>query len=429
MNGELDGLRVHGECAVGWDPMTPPNEVVDEYGHPAQRSGFGEPDPRAPSRRVYDAPDVRALRERLRTNNGIRGLEICSPAEVARAARIYRRDGFVVVRDLLDVEQLARIREGCAAVLAEMLAQPGPGGRKYVAESGRLPHRYCYGTTSASRQMLHHPAWTQMIDLPTATPILTEIFGTDDYLVWGAGGDLCLPGAIEYQHLHTDGIDMQSRDDGDRRLAFARRQGLDIEPGKSFSALEFRSQRLVMDRTPSGVTINFTMTNLTWENGPIRQIPGTHAATQPPPVPEHEPEWMRLSTLVGVPAGAGILRDTRAWHGATPNLSREVRALPSVEFAAGWRDGQGFQRTMPHDIWESLSAHGRRICRFVKQAPGVWPYGAGDTQPLASKRREGYRRSAGTNGTVNTVYTDPRSAGTAVRLHNQDDVDGDQNAY
>ena len=36
MNGELDGLRVHGDCAVGWDAMTPPNEVVDE------------PDPRSP---------------------------------------------------------------------------------------------------------------------------------------------------------------------------------------------------------------------------------------------------------------------------------------------------------------------------------------------------------------------------------------------
>ena len=296
--------------------------------------------------------------------------------------------------------------------------------RKYVAESGRLPHRYCYGTTSSSRQMLHHPAWTQMIDLPTVTPILTEIFGTDDYLVWGAGGDLCLPGAIEYQHLHTDGVDMQSRDDGDLRLAFARRQGLDIEPGKSFAALEFRSQRLVMDRTPGGVTINFAMTDLTWENGPIRQIPGTHAATQPPPVPEHEPEWMRLSTLVGVPAGgAGILRDTRAWHGATPNLSREVRALPSVEFAAGWRDGQGFQKTMPHDIWESLSAHGRYA--FVGSSSRRPAFGR-VALAIRSRWRASVARATGgapvKSGTVNTVYTDPRSAGTAVRLLNQDDV-------
>ncbi len=417
---ELHGLTVHGDCHVGWDAALPPNEVVDEHGAPVPDRPFGEPDPRVPAHRAYDDPEVQALREHLRANNGIRGLEICAPDDVERAVRIYRRDGFVVVRDLLDAEQLARIREGCVRVLKGMLSPPGFDGRKYIAESGRLPHRYCYGTSSASRQMLHDPAWTQMIDLPTATPILSAIFGTDDYLVWGAGGDLSLPGAIEYQHLHTDGVDEQPRSDGDPRLRFARLQGLDIDPAKSFDELDFRAQRLVMDRTPGGVTINFAVTDLTWENGPIRQIPGTHTATQPPPLPADEPEWMRLSTLVGAPPGAGILRDTRAWHGATPNLSREVRALPSVEFSAGWRDGRHFQKTMPHEIWETLSPHGQRICRFVVQEPGVWPHGAGIMEPLAARRRAAYERSAGEGGSVRTVYTDPRSAGTAVRVFNQD---------
>ena len=50
-------------------------------------------------------------------------------------------------------------------------------------------------------------------------------------------------------------------------------------------------------------------------------------------------------------------------------------------------------------------------------------------QPLASKRREGYQKGAGANGTVRTVYTDPRSAGTAVRVFNQDGASGDQGGY
>ena len=202
-------LTVFGPTSVGWDAATLPNEVVDEDGTPLREEGFGEPDPRVPPRRVPDDPDVVALREHLRANNGIRGLEICTPDEVERAARIYRRDGFVVVRDALDEERLALFREGCARRLREILSHPGRDGRKYMAETGRLPHRYCYGTTSASRQMMHDPAWTAMIDLPTTTPILTEIFATDDYLVWGGGGDLSLPGAMEYQHLHTDGVDTQ----------------------------------------------------------------------------------------------------------------------------------------------------------------------------------------------------------------------------
>ena len=424
MNTELDTLEVYGETSVGWDDNAAPNEVVDEDGVPTRYSAtgelFGEPDPRAPPRRRFDDAEVCALRERLRASNGIRGLEICAPDEVRRAARLFRRDGFVVVRDVLDPHQLARIRDGCARALRRLLAVPGTSGRRYVAESGRLPHRYCYGTTSASRQMLHNAAWTSMIDMPTTTPILQEIFGGDDYAVWGAGGDLCLPGAIEYQHLHTDGVDAQDTGAGaENRLDQLRRQDADFAPGKRFEDLPFRAQRLVMDRTSPGVTINFTMTALTWENGPIRQIPGTHTATQPPPLPEDEPEWMRLSTLTGVPAGAGVFRDTRCWHGATPNLSREVRALPSVEYAAPWRSTEGFQKTMPHELWLALSPHAQRICRSVKQAPGIWPHGAGKMHPLASQRRAAYERSAGDAGSVTAVYTDPRSAGTAVRLFNK----------
>ena len=421
MDSDLANYRVHGPTPIGWDPATLPNEVVDDDGTPLRQDGFGEPDPRVPARRDPNDPDVQALRRHLRANNGIRGLEICTPDEVERAVRIYRRDGFVVVRDALDEDHLALFRDGCARRLREILSYPGRDGRKYMAETGRLPHRYCYGTTSGSRQMMHDPAWTAMIDLPTTTPILTEIFATHDYLVWGGGGDLSLPGAIEYQHLHTDGVDTQpTGGDAEARLAYFRGQGVDVDPAKSFSDLDFRTQRLVMDRTPTGVTINFTMTDLTWENGPIREIPGTQTATQPPPVPDEEPEWMRLSTLVGAPAGSAIFRDVRTWHGATPNLSREVRALPSIEYSAGWRSGSGSQKTMPYEIWETLSPHAQRICRFIRQEPGVWPYGAGVMHPLTSGRRAAYEHDAGDKGQVASVRTDPRSAGTAIRLFNRD---------
>ncbi|MDE0008083.1 MAG: hypothetical protein OXS50_07385, partial [Gammaproteobacteria bacterium] len=164
---ELEGFRVFGDTLVGWDAAVPPNEVVDEDGAPMQSMVGRAPDPRCPSRRAIDDPEVQALRRHLKANNGIRGLEICTADEVERATRIFRRDGFVVVRDALDAAHLALFREGCARVLKEILAMPGRDGRRYLAESGRLPHRYCYGTTSASRQMMHDPAWASMIDLPT----------------------------------------------------------------------------------------------------------------------------------------------------------------------------------------------------------------------------------------------------------------------
>ena len=400
----LQNLQVHGPSAIGWDSNTPPNEYVDEYGFEVPDSeDYGEPDPFAPAERSYDHPDVRSLREYLRHSNGIRGLEICKPHEVKRAARIFHRDGFVVVQNLLSPRLLTAMRQACATYLRKILAFSGRSGQKYMQESGRLPHRYCYGTTSASRQMMHDPTWVQMIDMDSSTPILNEIFGTSNYAVWGGGGDLSLPGAIEYQHLHTDGIDRQ--DNFSDRLSAVRKKGIDIPSEGNFQELKFREQRRVMDYANPGATINFLMCD-------------QHMYSQVPPVPKEEPEWMRLSTIVGAPAGAGVIRDTRAWHGATPNLSREIRALPSIEYSAGWGSGKHFLKTMPCTIWETLSPHARKLCEHIKLEPGRWPIGAGFMHPLAGVLRDRYEQEANGSDTSKTVRTDARSAGKAVRVFN-----------
>ena len=377
-------VSVVGESDLGWDEHTPPNETVDADGNPFPgEAGFGVPDPNAPTTRRYDDPEVVALRAHLSEHNGIDGLEICAPDEVYRIARILRRDGFVVVRDLLDPDQLARWQAGCARVLEQILEIPGRGQRAYVTETGRLPHRYSYGTCSASRHLLHEPEWAEMVHLPTTAPILEAIFGSGDYLLWGAGGDLCLPGAVEYQHLHSDLFDDQQISAG--RLAQARQLGIEVPD--EVQDLDFATARMVLERTPPQVTINFLMSDLTWENGPIRQIPGTHASVQRPPSPRYEPDCMKMSTLVGAPAGAGVFRDTRAWHGATPNLSREVRAMPNIEYAPPWR-ADSVRRSMPYERWLELPEHGRHVARAAVCEEGVWPAGAGVMHPLLSVRRK-----------------------------------------
>ncbi|HEY0107129.1 MAG TPA: phytanoyl-CoA dioxygenase family protein [Rhizomicrobium sp.] len=322
----------------------------------------------------------------MRAKNGIAGLEIVEPQEVERAARIFFRDGFVVVKDLLDADRLATWRAASARVLGQILAIAGEGARKYLTETGRLPHRYSYGTASASRELLHDPAWASMIDLPTTTPILTRIFGTADYFVRGAGGDLCLPGAIEYQGLHADIRD--SFEITPARALAAQRFGVQLRTIAGTDQLTPATTGLVIEKTPPHVTINFLMSHFTWENGPIRQIPGTQGRVPSPPRLADEPEWMRLSTLVGAKAGAGVIRDNRAWHGATPNLSREIRAMPNVEYYGPWvEDETSYWRSMPHAVWETLTAHAQHISRRVKTEPGVWPAGAGVMHPLAALRK------------------------------------------
>jgi hypothetical protein len=380
-------LSVVGETEVGWCAGTPVNETTDENGGlEVNLEGFSAADPRAPKRRVYDDPEVCRLRDYLNRHNGMPGLEIVAPHEIERAKRIFQRDGFVVVRDLLDAGKLAAFREASARILKQILDIPGVEGRKYLTETSRLPHRYSYGTASASRQLLHEPVWASMIDLETTTPILKAIFGGDDYWVTGAGGDLCLPGAIEYQTLHSDFRERYDLPPG--RLEHARAIGINLKTDPVTGEIDHQTRQLVFERTPPRVIINFLMTDLTRENGPIRQIPGTQTRPGNPPTQSDEPEWMRLSTLVGAAAGAGVFRDPRAWHGATPNVSREIRAMPNVEYAAPWFEGSIFKPCMPHDIWATLSPHAQRLSTRIKTEPGVWPAGAGTMHPLAAKRTE-----------------------------------------
>ena len=308
--------------------------------------------------RAYDDPHVVALRQRLRERNGIAGLEAVAPTDVKRAAELFHRDGFVAVTDALSPQQLAGLRSGVDEVVGT-LTDADPTGAA-GGGAGGLPHRYSFGATSASRHMFHRPEWCQLIDLPTTTPILTEIFGSADYIVYGSGGDLALPGAIEYQGLHSDNV---------------------------WTELHDPQGGLTMRDLPVPVVhINFPVCDLTPENGPIRQIPGTHRSRSPIPTLADEPEWMRLSTVCPLPAGSAIIRDARCWHGGTPNLSHGVRAMPNVEFMAPWFRSDALRRSMSYDTWVGLTPHAQRLSRYIVCDKGEPVIGEGISHPRRSER-------------------------------------------
>jgi hypothetical protein len=316
-------------------------------------------DPRCASwTRAYDDADVVALRQRMWERNGLAGLEVVPPGDVERAATLFHRDGFVAVADALTPDHLARLREAAADVIETLVAADPEGA--VGGGAGGLPHRYSFGGTSASRHMFHRTEWCDLIDLPTTTPILAAIFGSPDYIVYGAGGDLALPGAIEYQGLHSDNVWTELHD-----------------PHGGVS---------IRDLPVPVVHINFPLVDLTPENGPIRQIPGTHRSRSPIPRLADEPEWMRFSTICPLPAGSAIIRDARCWHGGTPNLSRDVRAMPNVEYFAPWFRSEALIRSMSYERWLGLSPHGQRLARYVVRGPGEPVVGAGVNHPRRAER-------------------------------------------
>ncbi len=367
---------------VGWNAEVPPNGVASrralaDPGTNDNPAGLATPigeldiettpehrnlikgDPRCDGwTRAYDDPNVEALRSRLQERNGLPGLDVVDPGDVDRAVTLFHRDGFVAVRDALTPDQLDALRSGAEEVIAT-LVDADPAG-EVGGGAGGLPHRYSFGGTSASRHMFHRPEWCQLIDLPTTTPILTAIFGSADYLVYGSGGDLALPGAIEYQGLHSDNVWTELHD--------------------PVGGLTMR------DLPVPVIHINFPLIDLTPENGPIRQIPGSHRSRAPIPTLADEPEWMRLSTVCPLPAGSAIIRDARCWHGGTPNLSRDVRAMPNVEFMAPWFRSEALVRSMSYDRWSQLSPMAQRLSRHIVADRGEPVIGEGFSHPRRVER-------------------------------------------
>lgn len=283
--------------------------------------------------------DIAKLRSDLESHNGMPGLEILGPGQVADAVRIFYRDGFVMVRDVLDADQVKFLRQGCEREAEEVVAAHPDG------KGPRGTYRYSWGGASLTNSVLHREEWVMLVDLPTLTPILTAIFGSSDYHLRRAAGDFCLPGAIEYQRLHAD---------------------IDDRPGGFFDP---RGITTIRDLPCPVICCNFLPQDFTKINGPTRQIPGTQHSREKIPELAEEPLWMKYSTVCPAPAGSVLIRDLRTWHGGTPNLTDEMRAIPNCIFLAPWFHERQLP-SMPREMFDLLSEHGRRVCEpVVTDAP------------------------------------------------------------
>lgn len=287
-----------------------------------------------------EAHSLAAQRAYLEANNGIKGLTILERREAAHAVDLFRRDGFVVIAGVLTSEETEILKNGCHAVAAEILALDD------ARAGNRGSHRYSFGGSSLTRSQLHRPEWRMMLENTFVTDLVAAIFGSEDYALRAASGDFCLPGATGYQPLHSD-----IRDWSDARKT-------------PFSAFHDPEGRMTIRDLPCPyVCVNFLPQDVTRLNGPTRQIPGTQRSHVRIPSLEEEPERMRLSTVCPAPAGAIMVRDVRAWHGGTPNLSDHLRAIPNLEFYAPW-----FREPVVPGIsyadYKTLSERGQKLARF-----------------------------------------------------------------
>jgi ectoine hydroxylase-related dioxygenase (phytanoyl-CoA dioxygenase family) len=289
--------------------------------------------------RLAQSAEVATLKAYLETNNGIPGLEILASSDIRHAVELFRHDGFVVIADVLDSEQIEYLHRGCSKVVDEILALDP---RRF---GNRGSHRYSFGGSSLTRSQLHRREWQMMLENDLVHQVVAAIFESEDYILRAASGDFCLPGATEYQILHSD---IQ-----------------DFVKGKTpFSSFhDPRSLLTIRDLPCPYVCVNFLPQDVTKINGATRQIPGTQNSRARIPALDEEPDWMRLSSVCPAPAGAIMIRDVRAWHGGTPNVSDAVRSIPNLEFYAPWFR-EPIVPSISHSAYKQLSDRAQRLARY-----------------------------------------------------------------
>lgn len=254
-------------------------------------------------------------------------VELVSPTEIEKAATIFHRDGFVVIKDALMPDQLKFAQAGAQRVIDQQTAETA------LEKANRGFARYSFGS------QIEHPEWQMLIDLPTTTPILEAIWNSKDYSFIGGGGDYSLPGA-KAQHLHSD-------------------------MGEFFH--DPIGQTTFHDVPAPFVVINFLMVDFSKENGAIRFVPGTQRARHEIPQQDVEPKWMKNGILCA-PAGTAVIRDVRCWHGGTANTSEQIRPMTSAAYFAPWFQGYPgtyLSRYLPRAIYQTLSPIGQHVCRSI----------------------------------------------------------------
>lgn len=296
----------------------------------------------------------------LDENSGIKNIErflfrsqdiIDSPSVAQKAADVVQREGIVLVSGALSGKQIDALKK-VFPELIKLVREFDPKD-----EGSRGEKRHSFGGMSTTNSQLHRPEFRELIDVPAVTKVLEAYWGSKDFAVAAAGGDLNMAGSRQHQRLHTD-------------LGNSPTLGKQTLVGSGTKAPMFAVNYLIERQTPF--------------NGPLQHIPGTQLLDMDylPQVHE-EPEHWFYSTMTPAEPGTAVIRDVRAWHAGTPNLTVVDRPLPNCEFLAPnvamddelrkrilvKRDRDGTKQ-MSYETWSSLPEVAKHLTRFIHGEEG-----------------------------------------------------------
>ena len=133
--------------------------------------------------------------------------------------------------------------------------------------------------------------------------------------------------------------------------------------------------------TPSfQLAVNFALCDVGEDNGPFETTHGTHRMNKPDAVAGLEAGAIAPHRYP-MAMGDVMIRDVRALHRGTPNITDEPRPMVVLGYSRRWLHRPEVHIRVPQGVWESLSPTGKKLLRFNPIVP--------DDQALADA--ESYR--------------------------------------
>ncbi len=217
-----------------------------------------------------------------------------------RASHALRRDGFVIVGNVIDHAHLDALREGMEADLEKIRALPV------------IPHNFVWGNVQQDPPPSARYVFRDVVANPFVCQVTKEVLGEGAFNK-SMTGNTNLPGS-SLQPVHVD--DGQFWPDLDVAHPAAR------------------------------LVVNVALSDTNQDNGAIELWPGSHLDTRMVIgrnicVPEDAAEARRaIAQPVRATTGKGavLIRDMRLWHRGMPNTSTAVRYMIGMIHTVAWYD-------------------------------------------------------------------------------------------
>ena len=131
--------------------------------------------------------------------------------------------------------------------------------------------------------------------------------------------------------------------------------------------------------TPSfQLAVNFPLCDVTPENGPFETTLGTHRMPDKQAQEAYRTGQAPMHTIT-MELGDVMIRDVRALHRGTPNLTKAPRPMVVIGYSRSWYFRPEVKIDVPESVYQRLSATGKRLLRYMPRVDDADAGAAGES--------------------------------------------------